>query len=137
MPRHRATPVLPRAAMLGQLQERCAPVTKPHGSGHSCCECKLLAWACLPESMRGLVRLAMCAAQDAAQGHALVSRNADEQHAPSSAGWGSEGEGDDEDLMRAIAASLEAQGAQCSLPADLLSCITTRCIRHVTHAISS
>ena len=132
MPRHRASLVLPPAAMLGQLQERCGPVTKPHGSRHSCCECKLLACACLPESTRALVSLARCAAQDAAQGQALVSRNADEQHAPSSAGWGSEGEGDDEDLMRAIAASLEAQGAQCSLPADFLSCKTTGYLRDNT-----
>ena len=29
MPRHRASLVLPPAAMLGQLQERCGPVTKP------------------------------------------------------------------------------------------------------------
>lgn len=57
-----------------------------------------------------LASLAVCAAQGAAQGHALVSRDGDEQHARSSAGWGSEGE-DDEGLMRAIAASLEAQGA--------------------------
>ena len=62
-----------------------------------------------------LMSLAACAAQGAVQGHALVSRNSNEQHAQSSAGWGFEGEGD-EDLMRAIAASLEAQGAQGSLP---------------------
>ena len=87
--------------------------------------------------MRGLVTSGMCAAKDAVQGHALVSRNADEQHAPYSAGWGSEGEEDDEDLMRAIAASLEAEGTQGSLPADFLSCKTTGYLRDVTHAEQS
>lgn len=48
-----------------------------------------------------------------------MPRSSNEQHAHSSAGWGSGGEDDDEDLMRAIAASLEAQGAQFSLSAYL------------------